>query len=196
MDCSHQAPLSMGFYCQEYWSGLPLPSLGDLPNPGIKPTTPPLQADSLPSEPPGKRKFLILRANCKGTRRAEMVNRDAEIPHQELLPPVGSEGWRERDERYQEGWNGQLRRWDNPPGAPTTCRVGGMKGECMLPKPWSPACIVRARTMAGTQVLLKMLPEAETNGQKCPVSLFFLLSHLCHFPSLLKLTENQLGRKA
>ena len=41
----------MGFFRQEYWSGLPLPSLGDLPNLGIKPGSPTLQADALPSEP-------------------------------------------------------------------------------------------------------------------------------------------------
>ena len=46
----------MGFSRQEYWSGLPFPSPGDLPNPGIEPTSPVLQADSLPSEPPGKPK--------------------------------------------------------------------------------------------------------------------------------------------
>ena len=45
-----QAPLSMGFSRQEYWSGLPFPSPGDLPNPGIKPGSPALQADSLPTE--------------------------------------------------------------------------------------------------------------------------------------------------
>ena len=44
----------MGFSRQEYWSGLPFPSPGDLPNPGIKPRSPALQADSLPAEPPGK----------------------------------------------------------------------------------------------------------------------------------------------
>ena len=43
-----------GFSRQECWSGLPFPSLGDLPNPGIKPRSPTLQVDSLPSEPPGK----------------------------------------------------------------------------------------------------------------------------------------------
>ena len=46
-----QAPLSMEFSRQEYWSGLPFPSPGDLPNPGLKPRSPALQADSLPSEP-------------------------------------------------------------------------------------------------------------------------------------------------
>ena len=46
MDCiAHQTPLSMGFSRQEYWSGLPCPSPEDLPNPGIKPWYPALQAD-------------------------------------------------------------------------------------------------------------------------------------------------------
>ena len=49
-----QAPLSMGFSRQEYWSGLLFPSSGDLPNPGIKPRTPTLQSDSLATELPGK----------------------------------------------------------------------------------------------------------------------------------------------
>ena len=44
----------MGFSRQEYWSGLPFPSPVDLPNPGIKPRSPELQADALTSEPPGK----------------------------------------------------------------------------------------------------------------------------------------------
>ena len=48
---AHQAPLSMGFSREEYWSGLLCPSPGDLPNPGIKPTSPALQADSVPTEP-------------------------------------------------------------------------------------------------------------------------------------------------
>ena len=47
---AHQAPLSMGFPSQEYWSGLPFPSPGALPNPGIEPGSPALQADSLPTE--------------------------------------------------------------------------------------------------------------------------------------------------
>ena len=48
-----QAPPSMGFPREEYWNGLPFPSPGDLPDPGIEPGCPALQADSLPSEPPG-----------------------------------------------------------------------------------------------------------------------------------------------
>ena len=53
---AHQAPLSMEFYRQEYWSGLPFPSPGDRPSPGIKPGFP------LPSDPPGRLKFYKLRS--------------------------------------------------------------------------------------------------------------------------------------
>jgi len=49
-----QAPLSMGFSRQEYWSGLPFPSPGDLPDPGIESRSPALKADSLPTELQGK----------------------------------------------------------------------------------------------------------------------------------------------
>ena len=52
-----QAPLSMGFSRKEYWSGLPFPFPGDLPNPGIEPRSPALQTDSLPSELRGKPAF-------------------------------------------------------------------------------------------------------------------------------------------
>ena len=52
----HQAPASTGFPKQEYWSGLPFPSPGNLPNSGIEPRSPSLQADALTSEPPGKPK--------------------------------------------------------------------------------------------------------------------------------------------
>ena len=55
---ARQAPLSMGFPRQEYWSGLPFPSPGDLPDPGIEPGSPILQADSLLCEPPGKPMFI------------------------------------------------------------------------------------------------------------------------------------------
>ena len=54
---AHQAPLSMGFSRQEYWSGLPFPSPGDLLDPGIEPRSPSLQTDSLPPEPAGKPKI-------------------------------------------------------------------------------------------------------------------------------------------
>ena len=51
---AYQAPQFMEFSRQEYWSGLPFPSPRDLPDPGIEPMSPALQADTLPSEPPWK----------------------------------------------------------------------------------------------------------------------------------------------
>ena len=51
---ARQVSLFMGFSRQEYWSGLPFPTPGDLPDPGIEPGLPTSQADSLPSEPAGK----------------------------------------------------------------------------------------------------------------------------------------------
>ena len=61
MDCRvQQTSLSMRFPRQEYWSGLPFPSSGDPPNPGSKPRSPALQADSLPTKPTGKPDYLRL----------------------------------------------------------------------------------------------------------------------------------------
>ena len=54
MDCSLPGSSVPGFFRQEHWSGQPFPSPGDLPDQGIEPGSPTLQADSLPSEPPGK----------------------------------------------------------------------------------------------------------------------------------------------
>ena len=56
---AYQAPPSMGFSRQECWSGLPFPSPGDLPDSGIKPGSPTLQADTLPSEPQGRINYRI-----------------------------------------------------------------------------------------------------------------------------------------
>ena len=57
---AYQASPSMGFSRQEYWSGLPFPSPGDLPDPGIEPGSPTLQADALPSEPPVGAKVIAI----------------------------------------------------------------------------------------------------------------------------------------
>ena len=54
MDCSPVGSSLHGIFRQEYWSGLPFPSPRNLPDPGIEPGSPALQADSLPSEPSGK----------------------------------------------------------------------------------------------------------------------------------------------
>ena len=75
---AYQAPQFMEFPRQGYWSGLPFPSPGDLPNPGIDPRAPALQADTLPSEPPGKlsegreieREGESLVSQCQGTWNA------------------------------------------------------------------------------------------------------------------------------
>ena len=56
---AYQAPPSMEFNRQEYWSGLPFPSPRDLPDPGIEPRSPALQADALPSELPGKPPVIL-----------------------------------------------------------------------------------------------------------------------------------------
>ena len=63
---AHQAPLSMGFSRQEYWSGLPFPSPGDLPDTGIEPGSPALQADSLSTELRGKPPLRRPGAKCRG----------------------------------------------------------------------------------------------------------------------------------
>ena len=68
---AHQAPLFMGFSRQEYWSGLPFPSPGDLLEQGIEPSSLALQAESLPFESPGKPRliktisFTFVPNNCK-----------------------------------------------------------------------------------------------------------------------------------
>ena len=62
--------LSVGFSRQEYWSGLPFPSPGDLPDPGIKPKSPALQADSLLSKPPSAGRFFTVYFNALPNWRA------------------------------------------------------------------------------------------------------------------------------
>ena len=64
---AYQAPRSMEFSRQEYWSGMPLPSPGDLPNPGIEPGSPTLQADALLSEPPGKRTLYKMKKSQRAS---------------------------------------------------------------------------------------------------------------------------------
>ena len=68
---AYQAPPSMGFSRQECRSGLPFSSPGDLPNPGIEPGSPALQADVLPSEPPGKPPQVTPRVSPPGVTPGE-----------------------------------------------------------------------------------------------------------------------------
>ena len=84
---AYQAPPSMGFSRQEYWSGLPFPSPGDLPNPGIEPGSPALQTDALPYEPLGKLTISHL------TRQIFFIIQSA-TPSQELpQKSLAIEGW-------------------------------------------------------------------------------------------------------
>jgi len=57
---AHQAPLFLGFFRQEYWNGLPFPSTGNIPDPGIESRSLALQADSLLSEPPGNQHWIFI----------------------------------------------------------------------------------------------------------------------------------------
>ena len=76
MDCvAYQVPPSMGFSRQGYWSGLPFPSPGDLPNPGIEPESPAPQTDALPSEPP------------KPSSEQSMCDEGMELPIPRNSPP-------------------------------------------------------------------------------------------------------------
>ena len=74
----------MEFSRPEYWSGQPFPSPGDLPNPGIEPRSPALQADSLPREPPGK---PIIWEVCCGLAKTESL----ETVNSETIPGSDSE---------------------------------------------------------------------------------------------------------
>ena len=71
-----QAPPSMGFSRQEYWSGLPFLSPGDLPDPGMEPEYPALQEDFLPSEPPGKLLYSVEGIIKVTDNRARVVKYD------------------------------------------------------------------------------------------------------------------------
>ena len=84
---AHQAPPSMGFSRQEYWSGLPFPSPGDLPDPGIEPGSPAFQADALTAEPPGQQwtqlKIRVLYSGRKEERR--LKSNQQNLPHGSVL---------------------------------------------------------------------------------------------------------------
>ena len=81
-----QAPLSMEFPGQEYWSGLPFPTLGDLPDPGITPRSPSLQADSLPSEPLVKPNMVFKASNINLSISGEVWKAVADRFRRVLMP--------------------------------------------------------------------------------------------------------------
>ena len=71
---AYQASPSMGFSRQEYWSGLPFSSPGDLPDSGVKPRSPALEADALTSEPPGKPKNVFRSLRMDGAMKRKMLD--------------------------------------------------------------------------------------------------------------------------
>ena len=87
---AYQAPPSIGFSRKECWSGLPFPSPGDLPDPGIKPRSPALQADTLPSEPPewqwGKVNYKVLVKGEFNTMKHSFYKR-LFVSHENLMSP-------------------------------------------------------------------------------------------------------------
>ena len=83
----------MGFSRLEYWSGLPFPSPGDLPNPGIEPQSLALQADSLPSESPGKPLLLCI---LSGIQLPRVLAVWAGVPGLWVAPPGGYHDDKER----------------------------------------------------------------------------------------------------
>ena len=80
----------MGFSRQEYWSGLPFPSPGDLPDPGIEPRSPSLEADALTSEPPGKPSLYMW--NLKYDRNGLVKQTDSQTDNR-LTVTKGEKEW-------------------------------------------------------------------------------------------------------
>ena len=83
-----QAPLTVGFLWQQYWSRLPFPSQGHLPDPGLEPGSPALQGDSLPSELPGKAQ---VRASGKTTKMQAAQATLQSLPQAEMVFPTSPE---------------------------------------------------------------------------------------------------------
>ena len=80
----------MGFSRQEYWSALPFPSPGDLPNPGIEPRSPALYADALPSEPPGK---PVAFKSQSGVFQVRRVSESEQLLSLALVRPLLWQDW-------------------------------------------------------------------------------------------------------
>ena len=95
---AYQALPSMGFSRQEYWRGLPFPFPGDLPNPGIEHGSPALQADTLPSEPPGKllktQEDLKDPGSIPGSRRCPGEGNGNPLQYSCLEDPMDRGAWR------------------------------------------------------------------------------------------------------
>ena len=111
---AHQAPLSMGFSRQEYWSWLSFPSPGNLPDPGIEPSapaaTPALQSDSLPGKPIGTRAFskrIQLTSNSGRDGLKSGGNKCPDLTHLPSPPAGSSHGANQLEAREQDSGSAQ-----------------------------------------------------------------------------------------
>ena len=111
---SHPAPLSMGFSRQEYWSGLPFPSLGDLPNPGIEPRSPTLQADALSSDHQGSPYMQSTSREMQGRMNHKL---ESGLPGKLSITQIwrwyhsNGRKWRGTKEPLDEGERGKWKGW-------------------------------------------------------------------------------------
>ena len=105
---AYQAPLSLGFSRQEYWNGLPFSSPGDLPNPGIEPGSPVLQADALPSEPETSLVVEAVKRLIPGLGRSpgESESEVAQSCRTRVLPVVSYQAPPSLGFSRQEYWSG------------------------------------------------------------------------------------------
>ena len=147
---AHQAPLSVGFSRQEYWSGQPFPSLGHLPNQGIKPGSPTLQVDSFPSGPPGKpiKNTLILPVRlCSSSQNSENINHQEETwPTERKLRHSSCRAVRQRCRGRTRGKAASLQAgraaWMSPaaplptPSASVSLRCSPLKWKCIGERFW------------------------------------------------------------
>ena len=104
---AYQAPPSMGFSRQESWSGLPFPSPGDLPDPGIEPRSLALQADALLSEPPGKlipKSWAIPKARAACLRQTQSIARYDNLQPRSKGEKAGGMKSRQGDRHGSLGW--------------------------------------------------------------------------------------------
>ena len=112
---AYQAPLSIGFSRQDYWSGLPFPSPGDLPNPGIESMSPALQTGTLPSEPPGKPREVVKNPPAKAGDRGDTcsipgLGRSLRVGNSNLLQysclgnPMDRGAWWATDHGVTKSW--------------------------------------------------------------------------------------------
>ena len=121
---AHQAPPSMGFSRQEYWSGLPFPSPGDLPDPGIEPRSPTLQADALTSAPAGKLSYG--RGIFKWDDQRSLLWRNA----------ISVEIWIKRRDKTTKAFGESIF------GQGATSRKDPRQGQYQLIKPWKERNVV------------------------------------------------------